>query len=729
MTLVARGAIRCADSPGERAGWVARSTIAVGGVVALFLIPCTGAWSAERVQFGQGGQITWTGQVVGDVDGIDEIGTTAAEYRSDLTSSGLAVPPGRQLYAAPGGDLVDIDSEEYPEALLPHRVLEEENLATTSPSRGGGIYSPNGFAGGVDDSIYPGLISDNETISTAFRIDGKFGIFLDTDLGARAAVSRMIFFPRNTLYPLPSTPFENDFLRDFQLFVNDGQTLNSSGGPEWGLPHHQRTDNGEAIVVIDVDPPRFIRHIRLKNTSTIPFEIHKFQVFGDGFFADAHYISPVINLNKLFNWGQLRWVQQIVGDALISDMQIRTRAGVDDSPFVFTRRRVGVPDARENETSLNNPGEPLLRAEYLRLPEEGGDSDAWERGSFRDDSENWSPWTAPYDPVAGASEAGTPVLSPGPRQFFQFSVDFQTSNPEASHVLRNLSVEVSPALAAELVAEIFPRQVRPAEDIPFVYAVRADMRADDVRGFDHFEMRTPNRVLKIERIEIIDAAEQHIVDHTFLVQDGVTVEEILSGTAAQDSVAITALSREGFTLQFPRVFEHDALFKIHFVDRVLTYSSTYNGRALLRGSADVEEESFQGVVEGNAGNLGPDDRAYPTGTTVLSPSVAETGLIGSFELGAAFTPNDDDVNDTMALRFDVLTVVGEADISVDVFDLSGRRHARLLAHNGANGTYDLAWDGRNEHGNLVPSGVYLIRIEVDGDARSSTAVRSVGIVY
>ena len=704
-------------------------------VVLCFLLPHSSAWSAELLQFGEDGQVTWTGLVVGTVEGIDEIGTTAPEYRSDLISTGIGVPPRRQLYAAPGGGLVDIDTAEYPDALLPHRVLEGENLATTSRTRGGGIDSPNGFAAGVSDAVYPDLISDDETTETAFSVDGKTGIHLDTDLGTRAAVSRIVFFPRNTLYPLPSHAFENDFLRDFKLLVNDGLTLNSRGGPEWGLALHERADNEDAIVVIDVDPPRFIRYIRLDNTSTIPYEIHKFQVFGAGFFAEAHYISPVIDLNKLSNWGQLRWVEEVVGDPSVSAVEIRTRTGADDSPFSFTRVRVGIPDAPEIETSLDNPGEPLLRVEYLRLREEGGDNDIWERGSFKDDTENWSPWTAPYDPVTGASAAGTPVLSPGPRRYFQFSVDFKTADPEAARVLHNLAVEVSPALAAQLVAEVFPRQVRPAEEVPFIYAVRADMRADDVRGFDHFEMRTPNRVLKIERIEIIDAAAQHIVDHTFLVQDGITTEEVSSGTATGEEVAITAFSREGFTLQFPRVFEHDTLLKIHFVDRVLTYSSTYSGRALLRGSADTEEEAFQGVVEGNAGQLGPDDRAFPTGTNVLSPSVTQTDLIGTFDLGAVFTPNGDGFNDTMALRFDVLTVVGAAEINVDVFDLGGRQHTRLLAHDGANGTYDatrfpgLAWDGRNQHGQLLPPGVYIIRVEVNGDARSSALMRPVGIVY
>ena len=79
--------------------------------------------------------------------------------------------------------------------------------------------------------------------------------------------------------------------------------------------------------------------------------------------------------------------------------------------------------------------------------------------------------------------------------------------------------------------------------------------------------------------------------------------------------------------------------------------------------------------------------------------------------------------------------MGKADIRVELFDVSGRRLATIFEHQGGNGTYnganfpDLDWDGTDNHGDLLPPGAYLIRVEVDGDARSSATVRAVGMAY
>ena len=48
----------------------------------------------------------------------------------------------------------------------------------------------------------------------------------------------------------------------------------------------------------------------------------------------------------------------------------------------------------------------------------------------------------------------------------------------------------------------------------------------------------------------------------------------------------------------------------------------------------------------------------------------------------------------------------------------------------ANGLYRLIWDGRDEGGTLVSPGLYLARVEIDGDARdTNSAARLVGVAY
>ena len=116
-------------------------------------------------------------------------------------------------------------------------------------------------------------------------------------------------------------------------------------------------------------------------------------------------------------------------------MEIRTRTGGDITPFVYTRKQVGRRDAEEIATSPANSLDPLTRKEYVKLPIRGVvGKDDFERGSVRDDVENWSPWSAPYDPVAGTDEEGTEITSPGaatvrpnPRGFHQRGPELRSS--------------------------------------------------------------------------------------------------------------------------------------------------------------------------------------------------------------------------------------------------------------------------------------------------------------
>jgi hypothetical protein len=341
----------------------------------------------------------------------------------------------------------------------------------------------------------------------------------------------------------------------------------------------------------------------------------------------------------------------------------------------------------------------------------------------RDDLANWSSWTPPYSIEEGTSEEGTLLLSPGPRRYIQFRVDFLSEDLETSYVLEQLSLEyTSPPLADALIGEVFPREVDAATDVPMVYALRADMRSGLVQGFDAFEMSTSSRVKRVERLEILDGSGRVVVDHVFAVQDQPTTE---------GDVQITSIDESSFSLRFPRVSDNNAVVKVHFVSRVLSFSTTFEGRALL-----LEAEAFQNVVSGDAAQLDDSDVAYESGVTVLSPAVNTGSLVGRIDLSSGvFTPNSDNANDRVAIEFEVLAVVGQARLTVDIYDLNGDRKRRLFDASGGNGTYDavrlpeLLWDGKDDSGSLLPPGMYVVKVEVQGDARSGAQLRTVGVAY
>jgi len=55
-------------------------------------------------------------------------------------------------------------------------------------------------------------------------------------------------------------------------------------------------------------------------------------------------------------------------------------------------------------------------------------------------------------------------------------------------------------------------------------------------------------------------------------------------------------------------------------------------------------------------------------------------------------------------------------VEISIFDVSGRRIATLVDGNGAPGIYRSTWDGRNENGQRVASGIYFCRMVTDSKA-------------
>jgi hypothetical protein len=670
--------------------------------------------AAEVLTLGKDGQINWQGRVASGLNFV----TSTPEYRSPLN-------PNQTLTGNSPSNLIEFSSDEYVGSILPGSVQDGENIATRIGERGGRLSAPTVLD--MSDALLQSTLEQLVTAPSngrAFERKGNFvlGTLLALDLGGRFGVNKLRFFPRNTVFPSPTTPYQGDFLKNFEVHINDGTELTQAGNPIWQL-YETRANNADAVTEIVIDPPRLLRFLRLRATSSIPFEIEKIQVFGEGFFPTVRYYSPVIDMGTPANWGKLRWVQQLIGNSNNVDMQIRSRSGNDATPLAYTRKRVGLQDAEEIALSVDDPTQPLERREYLSLPEKGGQSDEWERGTVRDDLANWSSWTPPYSIEEGTSEEGTLLLSPGPRRYIQFRVDFLSEDLETSYVLEQLSLEyTSPPLADALIGEVFPREVDAATDVPMVYALRADMRSGLVQGFDAFEMSTSSRVKRVERLEILDGSGRVVVDHVFAVQDQPTTE---------GDVQITSIDESSFSLRFPRVSDNNAVVKVHFVSRVLSFSTTFEGRALL-----LEAEAFQNVVSGDATQLDDSDVAYESGVTVLSPAVNTGSLVGRIDLSSGvFTPNSDNANDRVAIEFEVLAVVGQARLTVDIYDLNGDRKRRLFDASGGNGTYDavrlpeLLWDGKDDSGSLLPPGMYVVKVEVQGDARSGAQLRTVGVAY
>jgi len=756
--------------------------------------------------------------------------------------SGKALLAQQQGDELPPGSLTVV----LPVALGPDHVAQGENVAQRALGWGGRITAPaikDITAANLRESLLE-LIEPGGEIDAFSRkgVYGALGTFIVLDLGSPIGVNRIRFYPRNTVHHAPQYPFQNDFLRQFELLLHAGQdlVLDGTGQLVPKLEDYEvlfrTTDNQESVVDVEVSPARAVRFVRIKSTSSFPYEIDEIDVFGQGFIGSSRYISHVYDLEGAATWGNIRWLERLVdlrrGDQAAgeaeddgncteetkeyatadeipsdwgdcetityyiegqgytnvwqcyrttcrdeqtgemtttpgrnrgktvaakpvavapSEIVVRTRTGRDPTPFLYRRRNVQRIGEAEESASLEHPGEQLGRDEYLALsPDlEATPPFVWDKGEVTEDLQNWSPWSAPYR--GGELAGGTPVLSPGPRRYIQFSIEFLNHEIDATKIVEQLSIDyLLPPIADDLIAEIYPREVEVSEPVQFTYAVRALMDIPGVEGFDSFEVLTPTQVLGIDRIEVADS-DRIVVEHDLnvdVVLDSGGTPMVRSAdnsihplpysvaSTAGDTFAIQAVTDRNFIVRFPRIARPSGggarLLKIYFRGRVLLYSTLFRGQAILSTQAG----SIQRITPGNAGFLGEGDLAAASGITVLSPAITQGSLLGSLTvLPNPFTPNGDGINDVMRIGYDIVAVTRAADVQVRVFDLSGRLVRKLYGGAGLSGHYDqsvlpeLAWDGHDTAGQRVPPGIYLVNVSVEGDARESQHLETVAVAY
>ena len=643
-----------------------------------------------------------------------------------------------------------------PVALSPVHIGLGENVAQRALEFNGGITAP-----AIKDistaELAPALLEliRSGGANEAFERKGDrgaLGSFIVLDLGSPIGINRIRFYPRNTVQSAPQFPFQNDFLRQFELLVHAGQNLvrdsfgNFSPRLDDYVPLLVDTANEEPVVDIEVRPPRLVRYVRIKAISSFPYELDEVEVYGQGFMASSRYLSPIYDLGGVATWGNVSWIERPAppGRRVSTDITVRTRTGNDPTTLVYKRQSVQRASAPQRSTSLQNPGEPLGRDEYLGLKTE------WTQGAIEEDSQNWSPWSAPY--VGGAEPGGAPMLSPGPRRYVQFSIEFQNNRIDATSMIEQLAIEyLLPPIADDLIAEIFPREVELFEPVQFTYAVRALMDIEGVVGFDAFQIETPTRILGIDQIQILneDGSMENAQDldaDIVLDNEGNAAVALEDGSihalpyvivsAAADTFGIISVTDRNFQVRFPHISRPAGgggkTLKILFRNRVLIYGTLYRGEGIFSS----EEGSIQRITPGNAAELGEGDLPASSGITVLSPSSIRRDLIGSFTASPnPFTPNGDRINDVLGIEYDLLSMTSMVHITLRVFDLSGRLVHRLHEGKGLSGHYDrsvvseLGWDGRDEFGALVPPGIYLLRFTVEGDAKQSERTRPVAVAY
>ena len=699
---------------------------------------------------------------------------------------------------APGG-VIDFAPANFADWIFPQRADTTLNIAlgANTESRGGAITSPNNLnvrgelAKLIDDDGQSGL---DLRLSAGANSAQVLGLIIDLDLGARFGVNRFRFFPRNAApeFPAPNFPFQNDFMRSFELFVNDGTPDTQREGVPIRTSVALEGQNEEAVVDIRI-PPQYVRFVRLKSLTALGFDIAEFQVFGTGFVPEAVYISNIFDFGDLALLGHLRWVQKQIGDPQLSRLAVRTRTGIDPEPVEFNKVRpgeqifrvgggnvglqadgagvssgtgissglrasgVGVPwkfakdiedealqalvedildneevDLREAVQAFNALSQEereqvaLREADYKKLPR--GD-----RATIRNDVSNWSAWSPPYPPSSivlpaalGSEGAGGPIVSPSPRRYFQFMIEFFSDDFESATGVGGLAFDVLPSpFAEELIAEIGPRSAALGENTDFTYAVLSKFRPGQDRGFNRLRITTPLRVERVGAVRIRPP-------------EGAALEADFSGAVLHElpvvrgDFAVVEVADDALALEFPTVGEDGTELQVSFATAVLRFGTTFSGQVFNTAAAS---QLGQSVVAGNAADLGAGDLdAQALGTPFagnLSVAVPISGelLINVRARPQVFTPNGDGVNDRAELQYDLTNVGRPTRLRLAIFDLAGRPVRHLYDALDQSGRFARPWDGRDDAGQLVPPGNYVFSVALDAKTGRTRAVAAVIVVY
>jgi hypothetical protein len=97
-------------------------------------------------------------------------------------------------------------------------------------------------------------------------------------------------------------------------------------------------------------------------------------------------------------------------------------------------------------------------------------------------------------------------------------------------------------------------------------------------------------------------------------------------------------------------------------------------------------------------------RYRPTGVAASE----DAGLPTEFALSQNY-PNP--FNPTTTINYQLPKAT---ETRLEIFNLRGQRVATLVDRKEAAGYYSITWDGKDEYGNHVASGVYLYRLETEG---------------
>ena len=459
--------------------------------------------------------------------------------------------------------------------------------------------------------------------------------------------------------------------------------------------------NGDRVVDLRF-PTQIMRFLRISfNLIDQSYLLGEIEIYGEGFPPATSYRTQVMDLGAEVNLGQISWKFEKfrydpIKDEVVPapdapvELTLETRSGKDDTPKSYH-----IVSEIGTQQSVEKSQYDLAPESSIRLGPRPGD-----KGEISDDTANWSPWSTPY------KESGVAVRSPDGRRYLQFRYSSESEDYMAFGRMDSIAIEVSPLLVEKIIGEVglvdgnFPAGIHSAPagiETPFVYAIKAAFGSQGNRGFDVIRINTISDA-KFIGLEIGDPGVE-ITPDSVRSQDGILEVYFPSNKIRRDR------GEEQLRLTFSTAL-------LSFSTNFLAEVNELDGKNLA-----------QSIEPGDATEaLGSDDvRVYLQEQSI---EVLSSLLASSQHL----TPNSDGTNDHMDISYTLLGI-DEALLQMNVYNLSGHLMRSLVNQYQSKGVYTRVWDGRNDGGENVPPGLYLIRATVKTNRGDFTKILPVALAY
>jgi len=463
-------------------------------------------------------------------------------------------------------------------------------------------------------------------------------------------------------------------LHNYQIRTSDG-TPAPGGGRLWNTPGQIRGLGKEAEVNTFRDTPaRFVRVAYPFSSSESgragnKARISEVQFYGEGYHPMVELESGLIPLGGAKNLVSIEWnVDTPPG----TSVQIQTRTGneVADEYRYYDSGGMEVSAGKYEKLGFFKKG----RIDTLQVA--GSD---------------WSNWSAPY------VHSGAPIASPSPRQLLMLRARLKTEDPMSSAALRSIRLNFNPPVArqlqGELDAAIFERLGTPQQLSLFIKPI---FTTQDL-GFDEILLHTPpDMSLEFGSLRMGSVAQWN---------NG-QVEE-------QADIQVVETRADSLWLRLDQVVQWGSETELIEVRFTTALFSTGVVLQAAMGNSSLEN-SWQQVDPGDVTEL-----AQTQGLQILA-SASDSKVLDDVAINPpVVTPKGDGVNDAMTFDFAVRRLSGIRPVTVQIFDLSGRP-VRILdtLQPVVAGRYSIDWAVDDQQGQVVPPGIYILRIDVDVDSDS-----------